>query len=211
MMRLFRFKKKKQIEIYPEDIFLDSTNLSGFDSQQFEGRIEQPIKKTSITTFSVFFLLVGFVFVWKLQALQIRDGESYFEKGENNSLYHQVLFSDRGIIYDRNNVELAWNTSSSDEETFPDRVYYNHPGFGHVLGYVGYPEKDSKGYYWQTEFIGKEGIERKYNEILNGENGLQLIEKNVQGEVVSENVVDKPKSGENIVLTIDARVEEVLY
>jgi penicillin-binding protein 2 len=211
MFRLFKIKSKRQVEIYPEDIFLDSANLSGFDSQQFEGRIERPISKQSIMYLSIFFALVGVIFLWKLQVLQIREGQAFFEKSENNSLYHQVLFADRGIIYDRNNVELAWNSASTDDETFPDRVYYSRPGFGHVLGYVGYPEKDSKGYYWQTEFIGKEGIEKKFNEVLNGENGLRLIEKNVMGEVMSENMVDQPKEGENIILTVDAGVQEAMY
>lgn len=209
------FKKKKRFfdDIDPDDIFLDSQNISSLDTQQFEGKIEKAIPEKSIYILFFSFVLVSFIFTIKLQALQIQDGESFLEKSRNNSLSQNILFSNRGVIYDRNLEELAWNEilDLESEEIFPHRVYTDKQGFSHVLGYVGYPEKDSKGFYWQKEFIGKGGIEKFYNEALNGRNGLKLIEHNVQGDVTSENTVEAPIDGENIVLTIDAGLQEVLF
>lgn len=224
------FKRQRTFyrDIDPDDIFLDSQNLSGLDAQQFEGKIEKPIPKQSIYILFGAFILVSFVFALKLQALQIREGDDYLARSRNNSLSQQILFADRGVIYDRNFIELAWNEqvisnssdiknsedtseeAASEDTTFPLRKYTNMPGFGHVLGYVGYPEKDSKGFYWQKEFIGKAGIESAFNTELNGRNGLKLIEHNVLGEIQSENTVEAPVDGENIVLTIDAELQTEL-
>ena len=44
-----------------------------------------------------------------------------------------ILFAERGIIYDRNRQELAWNKVG--EEDFGVRAY-KMPGFAHLLGYV---------------------------------------------------------------------------
>ena len=211
MFNFLKRQKRFYREIVSNDIFLDSQNISSLDKQQFEGKIEKPIPKKSIYFLFVSFVFVSLIFAVKLQALQIQEGDSYLEKSRNNSLSQTILFADRGVIYDRNLVELAWNESLGDEETFPLRAYIDKPGFGHVLGYVGYPEKDSKGYYWQKEFIGKAGIESAYDEKLNGRNGLKLIEHTVRGEITSENKVEAPIDGENIVLTIDSDLQEVLY
>ncbi len=224
---MFNFLKKKKrfySDIDPDDIFLDSENLSGLDSQQFEGKIEKPIPKQSIYILFGVFFLVSLIFSIKLHALQIKDGESFLSRSRNNSLAQYILFADRGVIYDRNYKELAWNESQIEDpecleaenklsdcgDTFPLRKYTDNPGFGHVLGYVGYPEKDSKGFYWQKEFIGKAGIESAYNTLLNGRNGLKLIEHDVLGNVQSENTVESPVDGENIILTIDGDLQTVL-
>ena len=65
------FKRKKyDHKIYPDEIFLDSKNISGFDTSQFEGRLEKPIgKKTFIYVgaligFLGLFLLPGY-FIYK--------------------------------------------------------------------------------------------------------------------------------------------------
>ena len=107
------FKKQKirnaNFFVEPDEIFLDSKNLPNFDRQQFEGRIEKPISKSSIFFVGVFFLILLGTFGSRLGYLQIQKGEAYLDKSENNVLEKQIIFSDRVIIYDRNKVELAWN------------------------------------------------------------------------------------------------------
>jgi penicillin-binding protein 2 len=197
MFNFFRKRNKVYKDIDPDDIFLDSANLSSLDTQQFEGRLEKPISKKTINALLGFFVLVVLVFGFKLHALQIVEGEDFLSKSRNNSLDQKILFADRGVIYDRNLNLLAWNEYEEGEE-FPRRVYSEKDGFSHVLGYVGYPEKDSKGFYWQKEFVGKAGIESYFNKSLNGRNGLKLIERDVQGNVISENTVEAPVDGENV-------------
>ena len=61
-------------EIDPDEIFLDSRNLPGFDKFQFEGRIERSITKRTIVTLGLFFALIGVGYGIKLWNLQVVDG-----------------------------------------------------------------------------------------------------------------------------------------
>ncbi len=203
------FKKKKLNTSFvePDEIFLDTKNLPNFDRQQFEGRIEKPITKQTLHMVRIFFLVVLFLFGSRLVSMQIVNGESYFKQSQANRLDHEPLFAERGIIYDRNQVPLAWNEASTNGEPFFKRVYKT-PGYGHLLGYIGYPEKDAAGFYWQSEFFGKDGVEKKYNEILQGVNGMRLIERDVHGTVSYGNQIEKPIPGENLTLAIDSRIQD---
>ena len=155
--------KNANFFVEPDEIFLDSKNLQNFDRQQFEGRIEKPISKKAIFLL-VFFLLFLGVFSTRLGYLQIQKGQVYLDRSQNNVLEKQIIFSDRGIIYDRNKVELAWNKKM---ENLPTTVRtYLAPGFSHILGYVSYPMQDKSGNYWQSEFIGKDGLEKQYDQLL---------------------------------------------
>jgi penicillin-binding protein 2 len=211
----FRIKHKIiRGNIDPDEIFLDSKNLPNFNEQQFEGRLEQAIPKRSVFILSLFFIFVTVFFVGKLTILQIIKGEAYFEKSENNILRKEPIISSRGLIYDRNDVLLAWNSWDNkdiDRLSPPERKYYEHPGFSLLLGYVSSPAKDTSGYYWQDTFIGKDGIEKSYNENLSGINGMRITETNVKGEIQSHNTLSKPIPGDNIKLSIDANIQNKLY
>ena len=111
------FKKKnsdKHFFVEPDEIFLDSKNLQNFDRQQFEGRIEKSIPKKNILFLGILFLLFSVTFGSRLIYLQIQKGEAYLKRSENNILDKVIIFTERGIIYDRNNVKLAWNSRNSD-------------------------------------------------------------------------------------------------
>lgn len=211
---IFRKRRKSSYsEVAPDEIFLDSQNLPHFNTQQFEGRIEKPIPKKSVFFLSLFFILMGVVFVSQLGVLQVSRGEAYFKKSENNVLVKLPIFSDRGIIYDRKGVKLAWNTWGENSNRFdpPVRTYIDKGGFGHILGYVGYPAKDSQGNYWQDYFIGKDGVEKMYDAKIKGTNGVRISEKDVKGNIISENTVSEPVHGADLNLSIDAGVEAALY
>jgi len=200
--------------IDPDEIFLDSKNLPDFNEQQFEGRLEKPIPKHSIFILGIFFIFISVIFIGKLTVLQIIKGESYFEKSENNILIKKPIIAPRGLIYDRNDVLLAWNTWDKidiDKLMSPERKYYDLSGFSLLLGYVSSPAKDSSGYYWQDTFIGKDGVEKSYDELLSGRNGVRITETNVNGEIQSENIITKPIPGENIKLSIDTKIQKKMY
>lgn len=206
--------KRIKGDIAPDEIFLDSKNLPNFNTQQFEGRLEKAIPKRSIYLLGLFFAVIAMVFMVQLGNLQVVKGEAYYKKSENNTLAKQPIFADRGLIYDRKQTLLAWNTwSATDTNKFqaPKRSYYASSGFGLLLGYVSPPAKDSSGNYWQDTFIGKDGVEKSYNTVLTGANGVRITETDVSGVVQSENVVSPPKAGDNITLSIDARIQKKLY
>ncbi len=208
-----RRRKLNKVGIDFDEILMDSKNIHSFDTQQFEGRIEQSISKNSIWAIGGVFLLATLIFSWKLNVLQIKKGEAYFNLSEKNSLDGKIIFADRGLIYDRNNVELAWNerTPEMEEFDFSRRTYIAAPGHALLLGYVKYPQKDKAGFYWQTYFEGVAGIEKSENNTLNGSNGSKIIEVSASGDVFSENIVNDPVHGKNLNLTIDSRLQTQLY
>lgn len=200
----------KNREIEPDEIFMDSTNLPEFNVDQFEGRIERPISKGAIIAVGASFLVIGILFGWKIWGLQVSDGEMYASISENNRLQHSIIFAERGVIYDRNNTELVWNVRD-DEDNFSRRKYIDMPGLSNTLGYVGYPLKDSRGVYYQEEFIAKDGVEKIYDEVLKGKSGLKIVETDALMHVKSESVILQPKNGDNVKLSIDAKVQSSLY
>ena len=208
-----RRKKRVTREIHPDDILLDGQNKPGFNTHQLEGVIERPIHDRAGRVLGLLFLLVFVAMGIKVTELQIVNGSEMFEMSENNRLRETPLFGERGIIYDRNGVELAWNTKDSDDVSRPYslRDYINEPGFGHLLGYVGYPEQDRAGYYWRDEIIGREGAEALINDRIAGKNGVTLHETTARAVQTDSNLTIAPENGQNAYLTIDARVQAAFH
>ena len=206
-----KIKKIPVFELQPDELLLDVHNLPAFDKQQFEGRVEQPIPKRALHGLILCIGIMGFIFVSRLFYLQVVKYSFYNTKSEKNSLQTVPLFANRGVIYDRNNVELAWNTLDAETDENILRKYIETPGFANFLGYVSYPAKDSSGKFWQERTIGRDGIEKQYDTELAGVNGTKLVEVSVKGGVTSGGVVDEPQQGKNINLSIDSRMQSVLY
>lgn len=202
---------RKYLDINPEDIFLDSKNLPGFKEHRFEGRIEQPISRQTFLVVKIILVFIVVALVSKLWILGIKQGSVYAEISENNRLENTLLFANRGIIYDRNRVGLATNAVKNEGSDFADRLYSTMKGLSHVVGFVNYPLSDRTGVYYEKYYRGRDGIERIYDDALKGENGLKLKETDVFGKVTSESVIQKPKDGNPITLSIDSSLNAVLY
>ncbi|MEI6660204.1 MAG: penicillin-binding transpeptidase domain-containing protein [bacterium] len=206
--------KRRRVEIDPDEIFLDSKNLPNFNTQQFEGRLERAIPKRSVALLGSFFFVFIFIFMGQLLKLQVVEGDYYAKKSESNRLIKEPIVAPRGLIYDRNDIQLAWNTwdtTDVNQTLPPKRSYYDTPGFGLLLGYVSSPSKDNLGNYWQDTFVGKDGVEKYYNDTLTGTNGNRITEVDASGAVQSQNTVSMPKAGADVKLSIDARIEKKMY
>ncbi|MEK7609591.1 MAG: penicillin-binding transpeptidase domain-containing protein [Patescibacteria group bacterium] len=227
-----RLKRRRVMEIALDEIMLDSSNLPDFDTTQFEGRLERPISEATLYGIAVVFLSVIIIFFVQAINLQIIHGDDYKTRSEKNLLRPIPIFAGRGIIMDRNGKLLSWNAptrmtsdvsvddqvkeirstmSAANEDTVATREYATSTGLAHVLGYVQYPSKDKNGFYYQEDFEGVSGIEKYYNQNLQGENGSRLIEVDARGSIVSENIVKPPAQGDNLTLSIDSRVQSALY
>lgn len=205
-----RNRKIITTEFTPDDILLDVHNLPSFDTQQFEGRLEKPIVKKSLTVLFSIVIIIALVFLVRLFYLQFVKHDYYAQKSEQNSLDTKPLFADRGVIYDRNKEELVWNVKDASSD-LTKRAYIHEGGFSSLLGYVSYPAKDEKGIFWQDRTLGKDGIEKEFDTLLAGTNGKQLIESDVSGAVVSQGSIEPSIQGENIYLSIDKRLQHALY
>jgi penicillin-binding protein 2 len=211
-MTLFRRRKRiSYADLQPNEVFVDSGNSSRFDTHLFEDRLERPISRGMIALMSIIFLLVGTGFAYRIYSLQVAHGEQYAEMSENNRLNHSYLFADRGIIYDRNGVPLAWNVPQGDNKDYSLRSYVKAEGFAHLLGYVKYPKKDKNGFYYDTEFSTVGGVEEHFNDRLHGAHGLRIVETNAVGEPQSENVIRPPVAGDSITLSVDWRLQDALH
>ncbi len=208
-MKFFRNNINKDID--PDEIFLDDKNIPDFDVHQFEGRIETPIRRRTIITIGFVFLIIGILFAYRAHTLQIGLGDFYATKSAQNHLEQQLIFSERGLILDRNGKELAWNTPNPDDADFSLRAYITDPGFGHVLGFLHYPARDKSGFYYRKDYEPAGGLESYYDTELKGKSGLRISEVDALGHTVSSNTIDPPISGENLTLTIDARLQTKLY
>ena len=204
-------KKNDYKDIDPHEIFLDSKNLPEFDLHQFEGRLEKPIASKVFSILAIVCLLTAGVFLARFWLLQITHGSEYRERSENNKLKQILLVAPRGAIYSREGTQLVWNQKSENAADFPLRKYITIPGFSNLLGFIKYPAKDKAGFYYEEEFVPKDGVELYLNEILAGKNGLEFVETSVDGELVSKSIIEPPKNGEDATLSIDARVQGKLY
>ncbi|MEA1929278.1 MAG: penicillin-binding transpeptidase domain-containing protein [Patescibacteria group bacterium] len=199
-----RFRKIKR-PIDPDATFLDSSNLPSFDNQQFEGRLERPIKKPSFYILGLFCLLIGLALIVKVGDLQIINGGALAWRGQNNTLRQIPVFAERGLVTDRLGVELAWSDDG--------RHYRDIPGFAHLVGYIGYPTEGELaiGDHHPQEMLGRDGAEKAFNDVLRGRRGTKIEEVDVLGRLQSDYILEKPDSGDNLELSIDARVQEQLY
>lgn len=92
------------------------------------------------------------------------------------------------------------------------RVYPYQSSLAHALGYVGRidareAKRIDKERYRGTEIIGKTGLERQYEDMLHGHPGFQEIETNARGRVLRTLTTTPAKSGQDIHLTIDIRLQ----
>ncbi len=199
-------------EIDPDFVLIDAENLPKFDTHQFEGRLEKPISQSAFLGLWLALLLVGVIFVGRFAFLQVAKGEEYREQSENNKLKKNIIFAPRGTIFSREGVALAYNSRPTDGgDSFPSRAYVKLSGLSHVVGFLKYPAKDKAGFYYEEEFVPKDGAELYFNEILSGRNGEELIETSVTGDIISKNTIEPSGYGEDVILSIDSRLNHKMY
>ncbi len=61
--------------------------------------------------------------------------------------------------------------------------------------------------YSATEFIGRRGVERYYEASLHGEVGYQRVEINAHGRILRVLDIEPPRSGQDITLHLDSRLQ----
>lgn len=92
-----------------------------------------------------------------------------------------------------------------------ERVYPAGALLAHVLGYVGAAEiQDEEGEiydYYLPDLAGKAGLEKKYDELLAGRAGGQLLQVDVAGFKHNETALRESVPGGDLKLTIDLRIQ----
>lgn len=195
-----------------EEVLLDASNIPEFNVGRMEGKRELPITKKNLLTIWFLFLIIASVFLYQIFTLQIVRGEEFKAIAENNRVDRALIIAERGVVYDRNGEMIAWNeVDNTGEYDFPIRAYTDRLGLGQVLGYVSYPKKDTRGFFFRTDYLGRSGVEEAFDSILKGKNGSKIVEVDALSDVVSEYAIDMPVSGGELRLSIDAELSEAMY
>ena len=95
----------------------------------------------------------------------------------------------------------------------PIRNYLTLPGLSQILGYVGQvtdEEMKNNSSLKMNQVIGKEGLERSYQDYLKGQDGISQIEVDSRGR--AQRVLSNlpPLPGNNLTLTLDKDLENYM-
>lgn len=186
----------------------------------------------------VFLFAILFI---RLFFLQVVEGYYYRFLSNNNRTRTLTIHAPRGIIFDRNGVPLVFNTPGIREningktvlltegealkaiaqgknnlEVDTLRDYPYKEADAHVLGYIGQISKDELADpmyagYSAADLVGKSGIEQEYEQLLKGTDGKQLFEVDANGNLVRILGQDDPIAGQNITLTLDAKLQQAVF
>ena len=143
----------------------------------------------------------------------------------------------RKLLEESKNFEsLPIRTRLSDEEVarfiaqrfrFPGveikaRLFRQYPQgelASHALGYIGrvndrdlekIGDREQENNYRGTEHFGKTGLEQKYEFELHGQTGFEQVEVDAGGHAVRVLERTPPVSGNNLTLTLDAKLQQVV-
>lgn len=92
------------------------------------------------------------------------------------------------------------------------RLYEEEGSLSHLLGYLGKIStkdlKELKGTYELGDYVGKEGVERWYEEVLAERKGALEIERDAKGREISRKIKENPQSGNSLVLSLDFSLQK---
>ena len=98
-------------------------------------------------------------------------------------------------------------------EVKSNRVYTQGTLASHVIGYIGRIDEkeynENPGIYQRDDYVGKTGIEYLFEDYLRGEDGTKQIDMTVDGTSTGEYITKEAKGGANVVLTIDANLQNI--
>lgn len=91
----------------------------------------------------------------------------------------------------------------------------------HLIGYIGrisqrdakkmeeWPEEEAANYAG-TDYIGKEGLEKKYEQILHGKTGHEEVEVTAGGRAVRTLARNSATPGHNLILSVDIELQKII-
>jgi penicillin-binding protein 2 len=132
-------------------------------------------------------------------------------------------YHNRGIMP----LIIAQNLTQSEYESVKDRskdslvvrstyvrVYPNGKAAGHIIGYTGKTGRNLDGIIDNHETLwpeteGRDGLEQTFNELLTGKHGEYKLTFDKDGRKTSEKLIKPAVPGNNIVTTLDLRLQQL--
>lgn len=103
------------------------------------------------------------------------------------------------------------NVPGLNVETSTVREYYTDHA-PHILGRIGDMNPDEWEYYQDLDYemdakVGKDGLEKAFEEQLHGRDGLRKTVISADGTILEETYVTEPIAGNNVELTVDINLQ----
>ncbi len=157
-------------------------------------------------------VLVGFM-VARILYIQVISRDQHILTSRENHVELKVTPALRGNIYDRRGVALTENQNRGGVVV---RTYPLKEAIAPVTGYLSQVNPDEVGCvnglcYRAGMLIGRSGLEQVFESYLRGRDGGRLVEVNASLTEVRELGSNNPESGQDIQLTIDAKLQEIMY
>jgi len=91
------------------------------------------------------------------------------------------------------------------------REYMDGDTFAHLIGYVGkitdLEFKKEPNIYSINDYVGRDGLELYYEDVLRKNSGKLQVERDVFGNIVSKEIIQFPEPGKSLVLWTDANLQ----
>ncbi len=144
------------------------------------------------------------------------DEDRLYERIEETQSFKQVIIksdiSRQEVAFIEENKMRLPGISIRVE---PTRSYVYKDLAAHLLGYLGEISKSKlermdDPHYQQGDLIGQDGLENIFETMLRGKKGYSEVEVDVSGRVLRTVRKLPPKSGNDLILTLDLRVQKAL-
>ena len=133
------------------------------------------------------------------------------EKSFKDILIKANISREEVAFVEENNMRLPGIKIKAE----PLRNYVYKHLMSHVIGYLGEISKSKLGssknpFYSQGDFVGKNGLENVLEPTLRGKKGYKEVEADVSGRELKTLRKFPSENGNNLILTLDVRVQEEL-
>lgn len=220
ILRLVEILNENSDKVYSTFPVNDDLNGFNFENDEEEQKWKNEMKLDSTLTFDQ--VIDKYIEKYELQDYsdnrlnQIKMVEIKYEANLNG----YSLFNSATIAKDISQKSVAkigeekYKIYGISIVSVPKRYYPNGNLLSHTIGYVSkissteYEKKKEQGYNVNS-VIGKAGIEQSFEKYLRGNDGVIKEETDTLGNVSSQTETTEAKSGDNVTLTIDYRLQKV--
>lgn len=220
ILRLVEILNENLDKVYSTFPVNDDLNGFNFENTEEEQKWKKEMKLDSTLTFDQ--VIDEYIEKYELQDYsdnrlnQIKMIEIKYEANLNG----YSLFNSATIAKDISQKSVAkigeekYKIYGISIVSVPKRYYPNGNLLSHTIGYVSkissteYEKKKEEGYNVNS-VIGKAGIEQSFEKYLRGNDGVIKEETDTLGNVSSQTETTEAKSGDNVTLTIDYRLQKV--
>lgn len=220
ILRLVEILNENSDKVYSTFPVNDDLNGFNFENTEEEQKWKKEMKLDSTLTFDQ--VIDKYIEKYELQDYsdnrlnQIKMIEIKYEANLNG----YSLFNSATIAKDISQKSVAkigeekYKIYGISIVSVPKRYYPNGNLLSHTIGYVSkissteYEKKKEQGYNVNS-VIGKAGIEQSFEKYLRGNDGVIKEETDTLGNVSSQTETTEAKSGDNVTLTVDYRLQKV--